>query len=75
MVVDHVTGPEGGQKEEDKRDQVGDDNGDTADAGEGSRVDFADMVRLIHQAPADCEVPAQRREDERHTEGRDGEYE
>jgi hypothetical protein len=38
-------------------------------------VEFADMVRLVDQAPADREVSAQRREDERQTEGRESECE
>ena len=37
--------------------------------GMGVRVEFSSMVRLIYQAPADREVPAQWREDERQTEG------
>lgn len=60
------------KKEE--RNQVRNIDGDAANAGYRSRVQFPDMVRVIDPAPAIRDVPAERRENERHTEGRDGEY-
>jgi hypothetical protein len=72
VAADHISELKGCKKKNGEGNQVGNKDGDTADAGDGSRVEFADLVRLIHQAPVDRKVSAQRRQDERHTEGQDG---
>lgn len=62
-----------GQEQYAEGGDVGDDDGDAADAGDGGSVDVTVEVGEIDQAPATREVPDERRQEEGEEEGGDGE--
>ena len=65
VAVDHRAELKG-RKKYGERSQIGDEYRDAADTGDGSRVELADIVRFVYQAPADREVPDLRRQDKRY---------
>jgi hypothetical protein len=75
MAADHIVELNGRKKNDGERGQIGDEDRDATDAGDTSGVEFSDVVGMIHKSPAYREIPAQRRENERHAEGRKGKYE
>ena len=75
VTAQDVAALEGEEEEEGEGAQVGNHYGDAADPWDGTSMGLAVVVRVIEHPPADCDVPAERGQEERGGESHSGDYE
>jgi hypothetical protein len=74
-LLDDVPAFEGGEHEEAERREVGEGDGEAADAWDGAGVKLAALVRAVEATQAEAEVADEGREEEGEGEGGEGEEE
>jgi hypothetical protein len=75
VIAHDLAALEGEAEEDGEGSQVGNDYRDATDPGDRVSMDFAGLVWLIQQTPADGEVPTERCQYEGGSKSRGGEYE